>query len=110
MADNGNYAPFDGDGRLKQYPPAVRPLGDGRPTAVTNARAGQLIELFSRNGMSNHSQQLTTLWVLIAWCQHHKKPFEVWRWNAGDISEYGIFLGEIPTGISQQGATRVMKE
>lgn len=104
------YAPFDGDGRRKQYPPAIRPLGEGRPTAVTNGTARKLIEMFSIHGLSNHSQQLTTLWVLIAWCQHHKKPFEVWRWNAGDISVYGIFLDNIPTGISQQGATRVMKE
>lgn len=105
-----DHTPFDGDGRRKQYPPAIRPLGEGRPCAVTNARARQLIELFGRYGHSSHSQQLTTLWVLIAWCQHHKKPFEVWRWNAGDISTYGIFLDKIPEAISQQGATRVMKE
>ncbi len=105
-----DYAPFDGDGRLKQYPPAIRPLGEGRPTAVTNGTARKLIEMFSIHGLSNHSQQLTTLWVLIAWCQYHKKPFEVWRWNAGDISVYGIFLDKIPEAISQQGATRVMKE
>lgn len=110
MSKHAEYAPFDGDGRRKQYPPPIRPLGEGRPTAVTNAKARQLIELFGRYGLSNHSQRLTTLWVLIAWCQHHKKPFEVWRWNAGDISAYGIFLDKIPTGISQQGGTRVMKE
>lgn len=109
MSKYPGFAPFDGDGRVSAYPPPVRPLGVGRPTSVTNSTARKLIDLFERHGYSHHSQEVTTLWVLIAWCQHHKKPFEVWRWDVGTLSSYAIYRNKIHTGVSQDGATRVMK-
>lgn len=105
---HSDFAPFDGDGRFKKYPPAVRFLEAGKPTAVTNAVARQLIEMFVTHGNSNHSQHLTTLWVLITWCQYHNKPFEVWCWRAGDLRTYGIFLDKIPNGFGKERASMVL--
>lgn len=94
-----DYAPFDGDGRVKSYPPAVRFLEAGRPTAVRNSVARNLIESFERQGASYHSAQLSTLWVLITWCQHHKHTFQVWRYTQGDLSSYAIYLGSAPDEV-----------
>lgn len=103
-----DFEPFDGDGRRKVYPPAVRPIQAGKPTAVTNGTARNLISMFQEQKESNHSGAMTTLWVLIAWCQHQKKPFEVWRWDMGTLSCYSIFLGEIPPTLSREGAIKVL--
>lgn len=110
MNKHAEFAPFDGDGRFKVYPPPVRFLQTGRPEAVTNSTARLLIDLFQRHGMSNHSPMVSTLWVLITWCKHHNKPFEVWRWDSegSQYSSYGIFLDKIPSMIDQEGATRVL--
>lgn len=106
MTKHAEFAPFDGDGRVKKYPPAVRFLSQGRPTAVTNGTARRIIEEFQRHGMSNHSPQLSTLWVLITWCQYHFKPFEVWKWDCGN--GVAIFLDKIPGEVCSVGAYKVL--
>lgn len=110
MSKHEEFAPFDGDGRVKVYPPPVRFMQTGRPTAVTNSVARNLIDMFGRIGMSSHSPMVSTLWVLITWCKHHNKPFEVWRWDSegSQYSSYGIFLDKISPDVSQEGATRVL--
>jgi hypothetical protein len=106
VSKHAEFAPFDGDGRLKSYPPAVRFLGAGRPTAVTNSVARRVIEEFQRHGMSNHSPQVTTLWVLITWCKHHNRAFEVWYWDSGG---YSIVLDRMDNHvISQEGGRKVL--
>jgi hypothetical protein len=101
-----DFAPFDGDGRVKQYPPAIRFLETGRPVGVTNGTARRIIDEFQRHGESIHSPQISTLWVLITWCQHHKKPFVVWKWELGG---YSIHLDKISPSITQQGGREVLR-
>jgi hypothetical protein len=105
MTNYANFAPFDGDGRVKVYPPAIRFLQTGRPEGVTNAVARRVIDEFERHGMSNHSPKVSTLWVLITWCQRHNKPLEVWKWELGG---YSIFLNKIHQGVSQEGGHKVL--
>ena len=104
MDNKVNFAPFDGDGRVKQYPPAIRFLQTGRPVGMTNAKARQLIELFARHGLSNHSPQLCLLGVVVAWWQHHNTPFVVWYWEPGG---YSFYLDKIPAAVSQNGGREV---
>lgn len=105
MSQYANFAPFDGDGRVKQYPPPIRFMQTGRPVGVTNAVARNLIDEFERHGMSIHSPQVSTLWVLITWCKHRNRAFEVWKWELGG---YAIFLDKIHQGISQEGGHKVL--
>lgn len=100
-----NFVPFEGDGRLKRTPPAFSSLKTGRPTPVTNGTARRIIDEFQRYGLSNHSPQLSTLWVLITWCKAHNKPFEVWKWELGG---YSIFMNQIPQAVSQEGGRKVL--
>ena len=70
-----NYAPFDGDGRMKVHPIAPRP--DTRPIAVSYGAARRTIDAFSQAGHSSHSGSGSTLWIVEAWCKHQGIPVTV---------------------------------
>lgn len=70
-----DYKPFDGDGRMKVEP--INPPPDTRPIAVRKGTARMAIDAFLRTGNSTHSAMGMTLWVILAYCDHHQLAYTV---------------------------------
>lgn len=70
-----DYAPFLGDGRVKQ--PCLMPITGCENTAVTNATARMRIRSFVEHRQSTHSGMGATLWVIVLWCQTHRVPYQL---------------------------------
>lgn len=75
MADDIDYRPFDGDGRLKIEPKFTLPAT--LPMTLSKSRCRMTIRNLVESGVTNHSGQGGTLWVVLAWCQFHEKPYEL---------------------------------
>jgi hypothetical protein len=82
-----DFAPFEGDGRKRIEPmrnlqePAVRGA-DSKP--LTRSQCRDAIQRFVDTGMSAHSGAGNTLWVVIAWCEHHNISYAIdgaWGWG-----------------------------
>lgn len=72
-----NYGPFqNGDGRCK-IGFANGNLPGTYPTAVTYSTARMLIDAFVRTGVSIHSGQGATLWVMLEWLHDQKIPYQL---------------------------------
>ena len=65
------YGRFWGDGRqqVEALPADICPRSN--PLAVTKSGARRLIDTFQSSGMSNHSAQGGTLWVILEHCRTH---------------------------------------
>jgi len=92
-----HYGPFEGmDGRTTMSPPKRFTLHSPGAQPVRVYQAKRLIDNLVQIGFTNHSKAGAMLWVVLWWCDYHKKTYVLKCYGEGGAV---LFLDNIQPGV-----------